>query len=136
MKNRTRAVAVVVAVLLIGCILGVAGYHFFFEKRDQPKPAVSNSGHVSGHAGRLVERLQLTKEQEKQLGEILEDSRRQIETGRNEFNSKMQEIRGKTNERIAAILNDEQKQKFQQILIAPESHGGSANQGGGHGHHE
>ncbi len=136
MKNRARAVVVIVAVLLSGCILGTAGYHFFFEKRVRTQLAVSNSGHVSGHAGRLAERLQLNKEQEKQLSGILEDSRLQIETGRNEFNSKMQEIRTKTNERIAAILNDEQKQRFQRILIAPGSHGGSADQGGSHGHHE
>ena len=68
MKNRSHAVAVIVAVLLIGCILGIAGYHFFFEKKFPVTPAASNTGHVSGHAGRLADRLQLTKEQEGQLG--------------------------------------------------------------------
>ena len=136
MKNRARVVLVIVAVLLIGCILGIAGYHFFFENKFQTKPAVSTTDHVSGNTGRLADRLQLTREQERQLGEILEDSRRQIETGRKEFDSKLQEIRAKTNERIAAILNDEQKQKFQQILIDPGSHGRSADQGDGHGHHQ
>ena len=135
MMNRTRAVAVIVAVLLIGCILGIAGYHFFFERRLQTSLAISSTGRVSGHTGRLAERLQLTKEQEKQLGEILEDSRRQIETGRKDLDSKLQEIRAKTNEKIAAILNEEQRQKFRQILIGPGSHGRSDDQGSGHGRH-
>lgn len=134
MKNHTRAMAVIVAVLLTGCILGIAGYHFY-ERGFRTKQAISTTGHVSGHTGRLANRLQLTKEQEKKLGEILEDSRRQIETGRKEFDSKLQGIRAKTNERIAAILNDEQRQKFQQILIDAGSHGRSDDQGGGHVHH-
>ena len=134
MKNRTRAVEVIVAVLLIGCILGIVGYHFY-ERGFGTKPAISTAGHVSGHAGRLADRLQLTKEQERQLGEILEDSRRQIETDRKAFDSKLQETRAKTNERIAAILNDEQKKKFQQILIDAGSHERSADRGGGRGHH-
>ena len=135
MKNRTRAVEVIVAVLLIGCILGMAGYHFFFEKRLQTGRAISSTGRVSGHTGRLAERLQLNKEQERQLGEILEDSRRQIETGRKDYDLKLQEIRAKTNEKIGAILNEEQRQKFRQILIDPGSHGRSDDQGSGHGRH-
>ncbi len=134
MKNRTRAVAVIVAVLLIGCILGIAGYRFY-ERGFGTKPAISAAGHVSGHAGRLTDRLQLTREQENQLSEILENSRRQIEDCRKESDSKLQEIRAKTNERIAAILNDEQKKKFQQIIIDSGSHERSAEQGGGRGHH-
>jgi Spy/CpxP family protein refolding chaperone len=134
MKNRASALAVIFAVLLIGCILGIAGYHFF-EKRSYGGSAVSSVGRIPGHTGRLAEQLQLTKEQEKQLGVILEESRHQIETGRNQWDLKLQEIRTKTNERIATILNDEQKQKFQTILSTAGSHGRSSDeQGHGRGH--
>ena len=133
MKNRTRALAVILAILLIGCILGIAGYRFF-EGGSHARPAISSSGRVLGHTGRIADQLQLTKEQEKQLGEILDDSRRQIETGRKELDSKLQEIRTKTNARITAILNDEQRQKFQKILNTAGSHGRADDQGHGHGH--
>ena len=133
MKNRTRAFAVIVAVLLIGCVLGIAGYHFY-ARRLQRDPANTATRHSSGHTGRLADRLQLTKEQEQQLNKILEESRQQIESGRRELESKLQEIRTKTNERIAAILNDEQKKKFQQLLTEGRSHGGVSDQNQGHGH--
>ena len=81
----------------------------------QKHPAVSDTQRAQGHTGRLASRLQLTKEQEAQLNAILEDSKRQIDAGRKELESKMQTIRAKTNERIAAILNDEQRTKFQQL---------------------
>jgi Spy/CpxP family protein refolding chaperone len=133
MKNRTRALAAIVAVLLIGCILGVAGYHFF-QRGSHERTAFTSADRISGHTGRLADQLQLTREQEKQLNVILEDSKRQIETGRKELDSKLQEIRSKTNERITAILNDGQRQKFQTILSTAGSHGRSDTQGHGRSH--
>ena len=135
MKNRTRALAVIFAVLLLGCLLGIAGYHFL--GRDyQKRPTVSDTQRAQSHTGRLASRLQLTKDQESQLNAILEDSRRQIDAGRKELESKMQTIRAKTNERIAAILNDEQRKKFQQYLSEAKSHGRPADQGRGRGGHQ
>lgn len=114
--------------------LGIAGYHFL-GKAIQKEPAVSGVQRAQSHTARLANRLQLSKEQETQLQDILEDSRRQIDIGRVEWESKLQIIRAKTNERIAAILNDEQRKQFQQILIEAKSRGRSANQGRGHGDH-
>jgi Spy/CpxP family protein refolding chaperone len=134
MMNRTRALAVIFAVLLIGCLMGIAGYHFLGPGL-QRHSAVSETQRAQSHTGRLTSRLQLTKEQEAQLNAILEDSRRQITAGRTELESKLQSIRAKTNEKIAAMLNDEQRKKFQQFLSEADSHGRSANQGRGHGDH-
>lgn len=134
MKNRIRALAVILAVLLIGCLLGIGGYHYL-GKGIQTRPAGSGTQRAQSHTGRLASRLQLTKEQEGQLNSILDDSKRQIDTGRAEWESKLQAIRAKTNERIAAILNNEQKMRFQQYLSEAQSHGRSSNQGRGHGDH-
>ena len=134
MKNRTRALAAIFAVLLLGCVLGIGGYHFL-GKRIQKNPTVSETRRAQSHTGRLAIRLQLTKEQEAQLNSILEDSRLQINTGRAEWESKLQTIRTKTNERIAAILNDEQRKKFQQFLGEAGSHGRPGDQGRSHGEH-
>jgi Spy/CpxP family protein refolding chaperone len=134
MKNRTRALAAIFAVLLIGCLLGMAGYHFWGRGLTKHS-AISEAQRVQGHAGRLADRLQLTKEQKAQLNAILEDSRRQIDAGRKELESKMQTIRAQTNEKIAAILNDEQRKNFQQFLSEAKTHERPANQGSGHGDH-
>jgi Spy/CpxP family protein refolding chaperone len=134
MKNRARALAAIFAVLLIGCLLGIAGYHFL--GRGLPKhSAISDAQRAQGHAGRLADRLQLTKEQKAQLNAILAGSRRQIDAGRKELESKMQTIRAQTNEKIAAILNDEQRKNFRQFLGESKSHDRPANQGSGHGDH-
>jgi Spy/CpxP family protein refolding chaperone len=134
MKNRTRALAAIFAVLLIGCLLGIAGYHFY-GRGLKKHSAISDAQRAQGHAGRLADRLQLTKEQKAQLNAILEDSRRQIDARRKELELQMQTIRAKTNERIAAILNDEQRKNFQQFLGEAKSHERSATQGSGHGDH-
>jgi Spy/CpxP family protein refolding chaperone len=134
MKNRLRALAVILAVLLIGCLLGIGGYHFLGRGLDN-QAAVSDARRIQSHTGRLASRLQLTKEQEEQLKAILEDSRRQINTGRAEWESNMQAIRAKTNKKISAILNDEQRRMFQQYLNEAQSHGRPADQGRGHGDH-
>ena len=134
MRNRTRAFAVIVAVLLIGSVLGIAGYHIY-ERRSQRNPTSITMGHVPGHTGRLADQLQLTKQQEQQLNLILEESRQQIEFGRRELDSQLQAIRIKTNERIASILNEEQRKSFQQLLGETESHGGAGDQNRSHGHH-
>jgi Spy/CpxP family protein refolding chaperone len=135
MKSRTRALAVIFAVLLIGCILGVAGYHFFFEKRPLQPPLPSTSMSARGHTGRLADQLQLNMAQETQLNVILEESRREIDASRMEWESKLQTIRAKTNEKIAAILTDEQRKKYQQLLLERGSHGQPDQQGRGHGGH-
>jgi Spy/CpxP family protein refolding chaperone len=131
MKNRTSALAVITAVLLIGCLLGIAGFHFY-ERSLQKRSVASFTSGVQGHTGRLADRLQLNNAQKAQLDEILENSRIEIDAGRMELESKMQVIRTKANEKIAAILNDEQKKKFQQILNEAESR--QQHEGRGHGH--
>jgi Spy/CpxP family protein refolding chaperone len=134
MKTRSSALVVIIAVLFIGCLLGIAGYHFF-GKEPQKTPAISDIQRTQVHAGRLSGRLQLTQEQDAQLKTILEESRQQIYTGRMEWDAKLQDIRAKTNEKITAILNGEQKKIFKQILSEAQSHEQSGAHGHGHGDH-
>ena len=92
MRSRARALAVLIAVLLVGCLLGVAGLHLW-EKRFQGDRGFPYPSREQGHPNRLVERLQLTSEQQAQLKAILEDSRRQINATRVEMGQKMDAIR-------------------------------------------
>ena len=121
MKNRSRAMMVLIAVLLAGCLLGIAGNHYF-ERRSIRSSINSTALRSQGNPERLAKHLQLTAEQEVQFKTIVEDSRRQINAGSAELESKVEAIRSATNGKIAAILNDEQKKKFQQLLSEAEAH--------------
>ncbi len=131
MSNRTRAVAVLIAVLLAGCLLGSAGLRLW-QKRSEEGHGFSFLGRRPEVSNRFAQRLQLTAEQQAQLKVILEESRRQIDAGRAEMDRKMEGIRADTNRKIAAILTPEQRTKFEQFL-AEAGHQGAGPEAGGHG---
>jgi predicted secreted Zn-dependent protease len=65
---------------------------------------------------RLVERLQLSPDQEKSVREILSESRKQMEALRAESAPRFSAIRAEMDRKIEALLNDQQKQKFREFL--------------------
>lgn len=70
---------------------------------------------------RLVERLQLSPDQEIRVREILAESRKELEAVRAESAPKSAAIRADMNRKISAILNDEQKRKFGEFHKEMES---------------
>jgi Spy/CpxP family protein refolding chaperone len=135
MKSRARALAVMIALLLAGCLLGIAGHHFW-EMRFRERAAAPVAPQVQRQTDRLAKRLQLNAEQAAQLKAILDESRLRINAGRAEYDSKLEAIRAQTNEKIAAILNDEQRKRFQQLLSEADAHRRPADRGDGRGGHE
>jgi len=121
--SRKNAVAVLVAVLLIGCLLGASGAWLW---NRQPQSPVDMTGRYSRHdySAEIIDRLQITSEQERQLRGILEDSRREINACREELQEKMDEIRADTNARIAAMLDENQKSMFESLIGEAEARGG------------
>jgi Spy/CpxP family protein refolding chaperone len=76
-----------------------------------------------GRRGGLTEVLGLTPQQQTQLKQIYDEWRRQNDAIRVEMEPKFEEIRHKFDEaraginaKIAAMLNEEQKKKFEQFL--------------------
>lgn len=124
MKNRTQALAVLIAVFLVGCVLGIAGLRVW-QNRLQGEGGFLFPWREQGRTNRLVELLQLTPEQNAQLNAILQDTRRQIDASRLETERKMDTIRAQANAKIEAILNDEQKKKFAQYVKEAGSRGDS-----------
>jgi Spy/CpxP family protein refolding chaperone len=122
MKNRTQALAVLIAVFLVGCVLGIAGLRFW-ERSSQGEGGLLFPWREQDRANRLVGLLQLTPEQNAQLNAILQDTRRQIDASRLETERNMDAIRAQANAKIEAILNDEQKKKFAQYLKEAGSRG-------------
>jgi len=131
MSNRARAVAVLIAVLLAGCVIGMAGLRLW-EKRSEGGHGDSR-GRMPEVETRFARTLQLSPEQQNQLKLILEESRHQIDATRAEMGQQFDKIRAATNAKIAAILSDEQKKKFEQLLKEADSHGRPDREGEGHG---
>jgi hypothetical protein len=135
-NSRKRAIAVMVAVLLIGCLLGAFGT-WLWGKRAQN--ALNLYGRYSEHdySIRIFDRLQITSEQETMLKEILEESRREILACRGEMQDKMDLIRSKANEKIAEILDESQRSMFERLLQESElrtrgNHGDRGRKSKGH----
>jgi hypothetical protein len=123
MTDRPRALAVLIAVFLAGCIVGAGGYYFWLKKTAAP----AFQGREIDRPPRGPERqrrpdfLQLTPEQQKRFGEIMAESRKQLDALRNEQAPKFDAIRSETNGKLRAILNEEQKKKFEAFLKEMES---------------
>ena len=128
MNSRKSAIAVLIAVLLTGCLIGALGF-WLWRNNNQGIPYANGSHGRHDPSIRIFSRLQLTPEQKNKLQEILDDSRRQINDCQEEMQDKMSNIRTHTNERISSILDEDQKSMFERLLIESESHGGE-------GHHD
>ena len=128
MKDRPRALAVLISVFLLGCIIGAGGSYFWFRNLSVPARRAGQGpppGSPAGHP-RMEELLQLTKEQESQFGKIMEESRRKIDAVRaqdepkiralfSEQQPKIEAILADTNRKLMAILNEDQQKKFESL---------------------
>jgi len=132
--NRPRALAVLLAVFLVGCIAGAAGSYYWFKQNTQVQSHHREEG-PPGLQGRqrwqeLLRSLQLTPEQDARFKEIMMESWKEMEQLRKqgeplwkqldamrlEQSPKLDAIRTATNRRVTEILNPEQRRKFEEFL--------------------
>jgi Spy/CpxP family protein refolding chaperone len=132
--NRPRALAVLLAVFLVGCIAGAAGSYYWLKRNPQVQSHRRQEG-PPGLQGRqrwqeLLLSLRLTPEQDARFKEIMMESWkqmeqlrkqseplwRQLEAMRNAEIPKLEAIRTETNRKVTQILNPEQRQKFEAFL--------------------
>ncbi len=105
--------------LFIGICLGAAGtgiyiHHCFHE-------AHARQGDFNPFLNRLSVNLKLTPAQTETIRGIFNDFRSQLESARLDTNTKLKSLRDASNDKIRAVLNDEQKQKFNQMIAKWES---------------
>lgn len=125
MKDRPRALAVLIALFLIGIIIGVAGSYLWlrpsqelsrdFNGRRPPSP----EGIPRSNFPRLHLSPELTPEQKEQWNDILQETRGELDTLRKEqwekmteFDEKMNNIWQEHDQKWRAVLNEEQKVIF------------------------
>ena len=95
MNDRPRALAVLIAVFLSGCILGAGGSYFWLRNTQAPARRTVQGGlpgHLPQGRQRMQDLLKLTPEQESQFAKIMAESRRQMEAVRGQDQPKIEAI--------------------------------------------
>lgn len=118
MKDRVRAIVVLIAVFLIGCLLGISGSYFWFKKYSSAQNIIQREyGPPPPHGRqRLPEFLNMTPEQETRFGEIMQETRRKLDAVQMEQRPKIDAVVEEANQQISSILNEQQKKKFLDYL--------------------
>ncbi|MBP1625202.1 MAG: hypothetical protein H6Q07_3224 [Acidobacteria bacterium] len=119
MTDRPRALAVLIAVFLLGGILGASGSYLWFRNQPVPQRGVRDFRPGPGGPGgrlRFNDMLQLSPEQEVRFREIMGEMRGKLDALTAEQSPKIEAIRTETNRSLMSVLNAEQKKKFADFL--------------------
>jgi Spy/CpxP family protein refolding chaperone len=114
-KKRGEAAALVIVVFLLGVLLGGVGNHLLGE-RVWGEQTINTQPTRNEIVGRLTRDLQLTPDQQKQLGAIVDDTRAQWRTLYTTIEPQHEQIRQQSRDRIRAILTPDQKPKFEEFM--------------------
>jgi len=118
-KARLRAIAVLITVLLLGCLIGAAGSWLRYGKytrvqadeRQEELPVLTQHNEQ-----RLPELLGMTSEQEAQFEDVMKESRQELDAMSREQRLKIDAVIADANRKIRSILNDEQKTRLEKSL--------------------
>jgi Spy/CpxP family protein refolding chaperone len=121
-KARREAAILVLIVFLLGVLLGGVGNHLWGSR------VWGNSG---GHLGppptraqvldNFTKELQLTPDQEKQLGSILDDSRSKFRALDKSLDPQRMQIRDESRAQMRALLTPDQQPKFDAFMQRQDS---------------
>ena len=114
-KKRGEAAVLVFVVFLLGALLGGGGNHVWGE-RVWGKQIINSQPTRNEIVGDLTRDLQLTQDQQKQLGSIVDDTRAQWRTLYTTIEPQHEQIRQQSRDRIRAILTPDQKPKFEEFM--------------------
>ena len=114
-KKRGEAAVLVLVVFLLGALLGGVGNHVWGE-RVWGKQIINSQPTRNEIVGDLTRDLQLTPDQQKQLGSIVDDTRAQWRTLYTTIEPQHEQIRQQSRDRIRAILTPDQKPKFEDFM--------------------
>lgn len=116
--NNRKALALIVLVFVLGIALGAVG-HSLFDRRvlgaraqiePQPRPNPPRA------VARLTNELNLTPDQQKQIGDILGDMQHRYDAVHDQINPQLYQIREQGRDQIRQVLTPEQRPKFEDYL--------------------
>ena len=114
-KKRGEAALLVLVVFLLGVLLGGVGNHLWGERvwGKQIATGQLTKGQIVSD---LTKELQLTPDQQKQLTNIVDDTRAQWRALHSTIEPEHEKIRQQSRDRIRAFLTPEQKPKFDEFM--------------------
>jgi Spy/CpxP family protein refolding chaperone len=116
-KARREAAVLFFVVFLLGMLFGGVGDHLW-SSHVSGQPVVSSNAHPTRNEliKNFSRQVQLTPEQEKQLGAIMDDTRAKWQALYAPLDSQREAIRQQGRERIRAMLTPEQVPKFEEYM--------------------
>ncbi|MBZ5554161.1 MAG: Spy/CpxP family protein refolding chaperone [Acidobacteriia bacterium] len=117
-EPRVKIVGLLVLIFLLGAITGSLGYRLLEEKgalasSTRTAPGASHRGEV---VDKFTRELNLTPEQTQRLNAIFAENEQKFSELHKSFKPQADAIRQEGRNRIRAMLTDEQKLKFEDML--------------------
>jgi Spy/CpxP family protein refolding chaperone len=119
--KRFTAVSAVLAVFLLGALVGALGTHLFYAHHFHHPGMLSALG-ARWIAADLHRRLDLTPEQQTQVDAILADARRESLALRHQMAPQIARVIETAHGRILQVLTPEQRKKFESYSAANRAH--------------
>jgi hypothetical protein len=116
-----RAIAVLITVLFLGCLIGAAGSWLRYGNYGNIRQVDGRQGDSSAlprryYEQRLSELLELTPEQKARFENVMKKSRQELDALSKEQRLKIGTVIEETNKEIYSILNAEQEAKLEAFL--------------------
>jgi Spy/CpxP family protein refolding chaperone len=119
--NNRKALALIALVFLLGVALGAVG-HSIADRRvlgartQPPAPFLQPRPNPLRGVARLTSELNLTPDQQKQIGDILADMQHRYDAVHDQMNPQFARIRQQGRDQISQVLTAEQRPKFEDYL--------------------
>ena len=118
--NNRKALGLIALVFVLGVALGAVGHSLADRRvlgaRTQSPALLQPRPNPPRGVARLTNELNLTPDQQKQIGEILADMQRRYDIIHEQMNPQFEQIREEGHDQIRQVLTPEQRPKFEDFL--------------------
>jgi Spy/CpxP family protein refolding chaperone len=133
-RNKWQVRAAALLVFALGFAAGGLALHSY---RSWARAGGGDGGgrehRRAAHFERMLERLELSEEQEPRVRQILTDTRDQVDALRRDAEPRFEEVRRQADARLREVLTPEQWEEFQRMKREGKGRGRSGRRGGGGG---
>jgi hypothetical protein len=111
--SNPRVLTILILVFLAGAFTGAVGMRYGLHERLHPAGAGISKANKDELLTRCKNELNLTTEQTRQMADVVDDTANYYQT----LQDQLADVRSSGKSRIMALLNEEQKQKFERMLV-------------------
>ncbi len=115
MTSRTKGALLLLVAFAFGGAAGALGYAVFHSRPDW-HTAEGRARFQESILNRMTKELALRSDQQQAIGGILRESGDQFAKLREEMQPRFREIRNRTSDRIRAVLDPQQREKFEAMV--------------------